>query len=89
MYSKMFPLFGRIWKTAAISFPFAVLFLGLSMSFPWVFHLFFFTLGVAAGLMTYEKLDVRKVANLKTRGWQAFHCDRGTLPTICLQTSDA
>ncbi len=70
MYWKLFPLFETIWKTAAISFSFLFLFLGLIFSLSWVLYLFFPTLGVAAGLIMYEKMGVQKGMRLGARGWQ-------------------
>ncbi|MGE5196140.1 MAG: phosphatase PAP2 family protein [Anaerolineae bacterium] len=74
MYAKIFPLFQKIWKVAAIAFPFLLLFLGLvvSMSSFWVFYLFFSTLGIAVGLMTYAKQGIQKVETLRMRGWQTL-----------------
>lgn len=74
LYRKVFPLFEKIWKVASIFFPFFLLFLGLvlSISSSWIFDLIFLTLGVATGLITYEKQDVQKVKSLSTRGWQVF-----------------
>jgi undecaprenyl-diphosphatase len=68
MYGKGFSLFKKIWKPAALSFPFLLLLLPPSLSLP----LFFATLGVAAGLMTYEKCAIQKVKSLGRRGWQVF-----------------
>lgn len=63
VYWKIFPLFEKWWKVAGLSFSFVLLLLGY-------LPLFFQTLGVLAGLITYEKIDVQKVRSYLKRTLQ-------------------
>jgi membrane-associated phospholipid phosphatase len=62
-YKKVFPYFEKFWKGAAIALSFFLLFLGfiLSATTSWSIYWFFSTLGIASGLITYEKIKMRKI----------------------------
>jgi membrane-associated phospholipid phosphatase len=70
IYSKVFPLFYKNWKLAAFIFPFVLFWVGSSISVTWASYLLFSTLGLAVGLLSYDKLKVHPVKSLKTRGMQ-------------------
>ncbi len=72
IYKQLFPVFEKSWKVASIGFSFLMLFLGMVISSTWAIYLFFSTLGIAVGLMTYEKKAVRKVINLRMRSFQVL-----------------
>ena len=72
MYQKLFPLFEKFWKIAALAFPFILLlgFLLPGSSF-WAWYVVFLTLGVAAGLISDEKKHLRMEKSLVIGAWQA------------------
>ncbi len=72
IYSKGFPLMEKYWKILAVLFPFFLWLLGELFPLPhaWIVYIFFATLGVAAGLICYDKMKVRKIKNLRLRACQ-------------------
>ena len=77
MYKMLFPLFRKTWKIAAVAFPFFLLLIGQAISPQWANFLLFSTLGVAAGLITYETLGLQAVKRLRTRILQVIFINAG------------
>jgi membrane-associated phospholipid phosphatase len=70
LYRYVFPRFRKQWKGAAFAFPFFLLCLEIWFSPRGGFYFFFATLGVAVGLMQYEKLAKKQRYSLLVRGEQ-------------------
>ncbi len=62
-YKKLFPLVEKMWRVAAIAFPFFLLVLGqfLPVSPTWIYYLFFVNLGVGVGLIMDKKSETKSM----------------------------
>ena len=74
LYSKGFSYMEKYGKILAILFPFFLLVLGQLFPLPhsWIVYIFWATLGVATGLLCYDKMHVREVKRMRLRAVQAY-----------------
>jgi|SRR5579862_1094051 len=88
LYAKVFPLFEKHWKVWALCFPFFLLLLKPVFSLSWylVVYLCFSSLGLAAGLITYEKKDNRPAKSLALRWAQVFSVLAGVIILFVLES---
>ncbi|MES2121571.1 MAG: phosphatase PAP2 family protein [Chlamydiota bacterium] len=72
VYKKGFPLCEKRWKRAIVAFPFFPLLIGNSVSSSWAFFLFFALVGMAAGLLSFDRQKTPQIQSRAMKGWQAF-----------------